>query len=59
MTNLDEVLGGDDVYTLYAPDNNAFIGWGYMPSERREMLWKQIQEGRTSRGKPALPSSRT
>tara|TARA_A200000113_G_scaffold222570_3_gene236413 strand:- start:1410 stop:2375 length:966 start_codon:yes stop_codon:yes gene_type:complete len=27
MTNLDEVLGGDDVYTLYAPDNNAFIGF--------------------------------
>ena len=27
MTNLDEVLVGDDVYTLYAPDNNAFIGF--------------------------------
>ena len=27
MTNLDEVLGGDDVYTLYAPDNNAFVGF--------------------------------
>jgi len=27
MTNLDEVLGGDDVYTLYAPNNNAFIGF--------------------------------
>ena len=27
MTNLDEVLVGDDVYTLYAPDNNAFVGF--------------------------------
>lgn len=27
ITNLDDVLRGDDLYTLYAPDNNAFIGF--------------------------------
>jgi len=26
-TNLDVVLSGDDDYTLYAPDNNAFVGF--------------------------------
>jgi transforming growth factor-beta-induced protein len=27
ITNLDDVLRGDDLYTLYAPDNSAFIGF--------------------------------
>ncbi|MEK9603576.1 MAG: fasciclin domain-containing protein [Flavobacteriaceae bacterium] len=27
ITNLDDVLRGDNLYTLYAPDNSAFIGF--------------------------------
>lgn len=27
ITNLDDVLRGDDIYTLYAPNNSAFVGF--------------------------------